>query len=213
MSMSRMRHCTMWLSFLVLVVGMTASASAQMLSGKDLVNALRDGGYVLLMRHASSPPLTPDKNEAAPGNTTLERQLDDKGKAAAKAMGSAIRSLKIPVGTVLSSPAFRALQTVRIARLGHPRTYEQLGDGGKSMSSSAVAAWASWLQKEVAEMPPAGTNTLIVTQTPNIASAFPHEAQGMSAGEALIFRPDGKGNVRLVARVEVGQWPALAARY
>ena len=213
MPMSRIRHCTAWLSFLVLLVGVTASASAQTLSGKALIDALRQGGYVLLMRHASSPGRTPDKSQAAPGNTALERQLDDEGKAKAMAMGEAIRSLHIPVGAIFSSPTFRALQTIQVSRLGKPKTYEQLGDGGKSMSSSAVAAWASWLRGKVAERPQKGTNTLIVTQTPNIASAFPDKSQGLSAGGALVFRPDGKGGARLVARVEIGQWPALAARY
>ena len=35
------------------------SARAQTLSGPDLVQALRQGGYVIVMRHASSPPAPP----------------------------------------------------------------------------------------------------------------------------------------------------------
>jgi hypothetical protein len=58
-------------------------ARAEPLSGAALVEALRQGGYVLLMRHASSPLAPPVASTAEPDNTRLERQLDDNiGRAA-----------------------------------------------------------------------------------------------------------------------------------
>jgi hypothetical protein len=33
----------------------------------------------------------------------------------------------------------------------------------------------------------------------------------MAAGEALVFRPDGKGGTSLVARIKIEEWPKLAA--
>src|SRR5712691_9472197 len=42
--------------------------SGQQLSGGALVSALRQGGYVLVMRHASSPQQPPDKQSANPEN-------------------------------------------------------------------------------------------------------------------------------------------------
>ena len=53
----------------------------------ELVKSLRQGGYVLVMRHASSPATPPAKMDADPENTGLERQLDEKGRKSAKAMG------------------------------------------------------------------------------------------------------------------------------
>src|SRR5438270_3919983 len=79
-------------------------AHAQTLSGEALVKALRQGGYVILMRHASSPREAPDKQTANPDNVKPERQLDQEGRTTATAMGKALRDLKIPVGEVLSSP-------------------------------------------------------------------------------------------------------------
>ena len=102
-----------------------------MLSGTALVNALRRGGYVIVMRHASSPATPPDKEHANPDNLKLERQLDEAGRAGATAMGNALRGMKIPIGSVLTSPAYRALETVKFAGLRDSRPVEQLGDGGQ----------------------------------------------------------------------------------
>src|SRR5687768_15221725 len=94
---------------LVIVIGI-ASAAAQSRS-TDSVADLRSGGYVLVMRHAHSPRELPDAASAQPDNVNLERQLDAEGRAAAKAMGIAVRDLEIPIGQILTSPTFRALET------------------------------------------------------------------------------------------------------
>jgi hypothetical protein len=72
-------------------------ALGQALSSQGLVNALRQGGNVIVMRHASSPMMPPDKQTANPDNVKLERQLDAAGRAGAMAMGQALRDLKIPI--------------------------------------------------------------------------------------------------------------------
>src|SRR5881296_227072 len=97
------------LTLLSSTVGMllvTGAAQAQSLSGEALVKALRQGGYVIVMRHASSPREAPSKQTANADNVNLERQLDEIGRATAIAMGKALRDLKIPVGDVLASPSY-----------------------------------------------------------------------------------------------------------
>jgi phosphohistidine phosphatase SixA len=180
---------------------------AQSLSGEALVKALRQGGYVIAMRHASSPREAPDKKTANADNVNAERQLDDTGRATAAAMGKALRDLKIPVGNVFTSPTYRALETVRLAQLGSPKAFPELGDDGKSMQGGTEAQ-AAWLQKNVAQFPK-GTNTIIVTHFPNMTRAFPQLATGLADGEALIFGPDGKGGAALVARVKIEDWPGM----
>ena len=184
-----------------------AAAHAQTLSGEALVKALRQGGYVIVMRHASSPREEPDQKTANADNVKLERQLDEAGRASAFAMGKALRNLKIPVGDVLTSPTYRALETVRLAQLGKPQTYAELGDGGQSMRNTTEAQ-TMWLQKRVTQFP-AGANTIMVTHFPNITRAFPQLASGLADGEALIFGPDGKGGATLVARVKIDEWPKM----
>ncbi len=187
------------------------AAQAAPLSGPALVAALHQGGYVLLMRHASSPRTPPASGEADPDNTKLERQLDETGRDTARAMGAAFKALRIPIGLVWSSPTYRALETVRLAELPTPRTAVELGDGGQSMQATA-ASQAAWLKTKIAEPPRAGTDTIIVTHFPNIMAIFGQAVAGMADGETLILHPDGKGGTEIVGRVKIEDWPVLAAQ-
>src|SRR5207247_9097940 len=105
---------------------LASTAHAQQLRGEALVKALQQGGYVIVMRHASSPREVPDKATANPDNVKPERQLDQEGRSSATAMGKALRDLKIPVGTVLASPTYRALETIRYAQFGNPQAVAEL---------------------------------------------------------------------------------------
>jgi len=196
------------LVFRAVALSMTLGAAhAQSLTGEDLVKALRQGGYVIVMRHASSPMEAPDAKTANPDNINHERQLDEQGRATAVAMGKALRELKIPVGEVLSSPTYRALETVRLAELGNPLPVPELGDGGRGMQAS-TEAYAAWLRSRVTQFP-VGTNTFLVTHFPNMSRAFPQLTANLADGEALIFGPDGRGGAALVARVKIEEWPRM----
>jgi phosphohistidine phosphatase SixA len=186
-------------------------ALADELAGPALVGALRHGGYVLVMRHASSPFETPDKSAAEPGNVNLERQLDAAGKETSTAMGKAIKALGIPIGEVDSSDTFRALQTAKLADLPHPKSVSELTEGKQGMAADADKARAAWLVHAAASAPRAGTNTVLITHTPNLMAAFGEKAKDIKAGETMVFQPDGKGGASLVARVPIDEWPRLAA--
>ena len=188
---------------------LSASAHGQAMPEPTLAQAVRSGGYVLLMRHASSPFEVPAPAAAEPGNTKPERQLDDTGKTVAKAMGEAWRKLGIPVGQVLSSPTFRALQTARLAGLPTPTTYPELGDDGESMKALTASAGA-WLKAKVAEPPKGKTDTVIITHIPNVRAAYAAESAGLADSEAMVFRPDGHGGAALVGRIKVETWTELA---
>ena len=194
-----------------LALAATAPARADELAGSALVSALRHGGYVLVMRHASSPFEVPDKSAAEPDNVSLERQLDAAGKEASTAMGKAIKSLGIPIGEVDSSDTFRALQTAKLADLPRPKVVAELTEGKQGMSADADKARSAWLTLAAASAPRAGTNTVLITHTPNLMAAFGEKAKDIKAGEAMVFQPDGKGGTSLVARVPIDEWPRLAA--
>lgn len=191
-------------------IAFSFSAHSETLSDTALVNALRQGGYVIVMRHPSSPFTVPDKSQADPANTKLERQLDDTGRKTAKEMGDAFRHLHIPVGDVLSSPSYRARESVRLAAFGEPKIVEELDDGGQSMQANADNERSTWLRKKVSDSPRKGKNTLIVTHTPNLSGAFGQTAAGVAAGEALIFHPNGKPEPDFVGRIKIEEWPKLA---
>jgi phosphohistidine phosphatase SixA len=207
-----MRIRTLWMTSLVLLSGvaslllMPQVSFAQTLSGSALVAALRQGGYVIVIRHTSSPRETPTKQTANADNANLERQLDEVGRTGATAMGKALRDLKISIGEVLSSPTYRALETTKFAQLANPQTHAELGDRGQSMQGVSEAD-GTWLRKRAAQTPKSG-NTIMVTHMPNISRAFP-QITGVADGESLIFRPDGKGGTSLIGRLKIEEWPNL----
>jgi phosphohistidine phosphatase SixA len=195
----------------ILLPALAFAAGGSPLTGKQLSTALGRGGYNILMRHASSPGTPPDPAQADPENVKHERQLDSAGQNSARAMGDAFRRLRIPVGEVLSSPTYRALETARFAQFSAPQTFDELGDAGKSMSKDPQGTRGAWLRSRVAQSPKPGTNTLIITHYPNITEAFADDAKDLAEGEALIFRPDGQGGASLVGRVKIEDWPNLAS--
>ncbi len=194
---------------LIAAIALLSVRPAHALEGVALVEALRHGGYNILMRHASAPAMPPNRATADLDNTALERQLDQNGRDTARAMGTALKKLNIPIGDILCSPTYRARETVLILAGSTCITVQQLGDGGQSMQPELVTQWADWLKDKIAERPEMGKNRLIVTHAPNIMAAFGDDAQGLADGEALVFQPSGT-LFRLVARVKIQDWPRLA---
>ena len=206
---TRLVHICLSLSVGIGLMIAPAVVAAQALAGGALVTALRQGGFIILMRHASSPQQSPSRENANPDNVKVERQLDDVGRSTAMAMGKALRDLKIPVGEVLSSPTYRALETARLAQWTNVTPVPELGDNGQGMTRVVPEEQSAWLKRRVTQAPSA-TNTILITHLPNISRAFPESSSGLADGEALIFSPDGKGGATVVARIKIEEWPRLA---
>lgn len=181
----------------------------QQLAPRDLAGALTRGGFVLVMRHASAPRELPEPGTANPDNVDRERQLDAAGRAGATAMGAALRALPVPLGEVLTSPAYRARETVRYLGVNAVPAAE-LGDNGQSMAG-VTEAQAAWLRARVAQAPAAGRNTLLVTHNPNLSRAFPEWGPSVADGETVVLRPDGAGRAAIAGRLGIGAWPGLVA--
>jgi len=186
---------------------MPVSATAQARAEDALISQLRQGGFVLVMRHASSPRERPTKENADPDNTTLERQLDEAGRRGATTMGVALRALHIPIGTVWTSPTYRARETVRLAGLPTPSAVDELGDGGQSMKG-VTDVQAEWLRAKASEAPTSG-NALLVTHLPNLSRAFPDWGSTVADGEVVVLRPDGRGGSAVVGRIPIERWGEL----
>ena len=122
-------------------------------------------------------------------------------------MGEVLRALRIPIGTVLTSPTYRAMETVRLARLDSPTTATELGDGGQSMQGIGEAQ-AGWLRAKVTEVPRSG-NTILVTHQPNLSRAFPNWGSTVADGETVVLRPDGKGGITVLGRIKIDDWSQM----
>jgi phosphohistidine phosphatase SixA len=157
------KHRDFSVAGLALSFALFGVAVAEPLSKPALLASLRHGGLIILMRHASAPTVAPDAAHANKDNASAERQLDDSGVASARAMGEALRRLRIPIGSVLSSPTYRALETVKYAQLGKAVTLPELADGGASMQADPTGSHARSLTALADKAPTRGTDTVIIT--------------------------------------------------
>ena len=86
--------------------------------------ALRTPGSVVVMRHSYAPGGF-DPPTAKLDDCSTQRNLDDSGRAQARRVGEAFRQHAIAVGTILSSPRCRCLDTARLA-FGEPQAWDML---------------------------------------------------------------------------------------
>ena len=186
----------------------TVGATAQ--TSSDVVSALRTGGNIIVLRHGATFTDQADTNPLDPKDTAHQRQLNDAGKAAAKAMGDALHTLKVPVGQVTTSQFQRAVDTGTLLGFGAVIPTADISEGGLVVSPNENNRRAAALKKLAATPPAAGTNVILVTHKPNILDAFGKDWFDVREGEASIFKPDGKGGFTLVARVQAADWPKLA---
>ena len=87
--------------------------------------ALRIPGSVVVLRHSYAPG-TFDPPDARLDDCSTQRNLDENGRAQAAHVGEAFRKHGITVGTVLSSPRCRCLDTGRLA-FGRAEPWGPLG--------------------------------------------------------------------------------------
>jgi len=201
-----------WLIAALLALGLVgpSQASAQRpaavsLRGAELLAALRGGGYIIYVRHADTDHSQNDQRMTSMDDCGTQRNLTDRGRDHARAIGEAVRSLGIPIGPVRASPLCRTVETATLA-FGRAEKSMAVREAGPLPPGDPArfAALRALLSKPV----PPGTNTAIV------GHAYPYYTQVggqyLSEGEADVVRPTGSG-FEVVARVGLAEWRALAA--
>jgi phosphohistidine phosphatase SixA len=177
---------------------------------KALATALRAGGHVILVRHGATSPDQADTDPLHPENIAAQRNLNDNGKALAKTFGEALRQAGVPVGKVYTSNFNRAYETATLAGFTDIEKTADLTEGGLVVSPNENNRRAEALRKLLANAPKAGTNTVLISHKPNIIDALGKDWFEVKEGEASIFRPEN-GKYVLVARVQMADWPRIAA--
>src|SRR5262252_2061267 len=100
----------------------------------NVVQALRAGGLVIVVRHGATFPDQADTDPLNFDNIAAQRNLNDKGKALAQAFGDAIRQAGVPVGKVFTSKYNRAYQTAVIAGFKDIEKTADITEGGLVVS-------------------------------------------------------------------------------
>ena len=177
---------------------------------KGLTTALRAGGLVILVRHGATFADQADTDPFNFDNISAQRNLNDGGKALARAFGEALRQAGVPVGKVYTSKFNRAYETATIAGFTDIEKTSDLTEGGLVVSPNENNRRADALRKLLGTTPKPGTNTVLITHKPNILDALGKDWFDVKEGEASIFLPDN-GKYTLVVRLQMADWPRVAA--
>src|SRR5215475_10728649 len=206
--------CLVVATSLVLTLMGPSSAQSQGPEGlirdpKQLVQSLRAGGYIIVVRHGATFSNQADTDPFNFDDLTKQRNLNGKGKELAKAFGDAIRRAGLPVGEVYTSKFNRAYETAVRAGFKDIEKTIDLTEGGLVVTPDENNRRAEAFRKMLAQAPDQGRNNILITHKPNIVDALGKDWFDVKEGEASIFKPEG-GKYRLVARVQMEDWPKLA---
>jgi hypothetical protein len=179
---------------LALALGLSAMLRAAVPRAADADNinvgqALRAGGFVIVVCHGATFPDQTDTDLLNFDNNAAQRSLNDKGKALAKASGDSLRQVGIPVGKVYTSKCNRAYETAVIAGFKNIEKTADLTEGGLVVSPNEDNRPIEAFHKMLGTAPTPGTNIILITQKPNIVDALGMDWFDVE-GEASIFRPE-----------------------
>lgn len=156
--------------------------------------ALREGGHVALMRHASAPG-TGDPPGFRLDDCATQRTLSAAGRGEAKAIGDAFRGHGVRVDGVYSSQWCRCLETARLMDLGEVVAFPLLNSffNEPDREAAQMAALRGWL----AAHPPQAMTVLVTHQV--VVTALTGIYPG--SGEIVVTRAGAGGELEVVGRI------------
>jgi hypothetical protein len=159
-----------------------------------LIGDLRQGGYVVYLRHAQrykGPPdrLYPDSPPAAFADCPHQRNLTPYGVQQATLLREQLRRAGVTVGLVLAHPECRTRDTAMLA-FDHARLDKGL-------------FYPGFVRRALATAPLPGTDTVLVGGENSLRQVIGFQ---IDPAEMAIFRPDGHGGATLVGLLQLEDW-------
>lgn len=171
------------LRILILAVALFAAQAASATEAGWAL--LRNGGQVVLLRHAAAPGVGDPANfDIEKCNT--QRNLSDAGRQQARKIGALFAARAAPVERILASRWCRTLETARLAfGAGRVEAFEPLDTFAPD--SATKDAQTAAVMAEIRDWSGSG-NLVMVTHEANITALT---GQSSRDAEAIIVRPDG----------------------
>ncbi len=166
----------------------------------ELLSRLREGGYVLYLRHTSTDFSQNDSRMTSFEDCASQRNLTDRGRDEARAIGEHVKRLKIPIGEVLASPFCRTMETARLAFGKARATNDVRGGPARSDDPAQYAALRKLLSSKVPK-----NGNLVISSHGNPFHAVvgpPYLAEG----EIAVVRPEGGERFSVIARIRLTDW-------
>ncbi len=180
----------------MLALGAAAALGAET---QSVWTRLRQGGYVLLVRHASTEPGLGDPPGLRLDDCSTQRNLSEKGRDEARRIGERVRREKIPVARVYTSPWCRCRETAMLA-FGKAEDWEPLSsffdypDRDADFTARVKKRIGTYSSRSM------GGNVVMVTHNVNIAALT---KLSVATSEIVVVRPDGCCGLRVVERLVI----------
>ena len=157
---------------------------------------LREGGCVVLMRHAQTDPGVGDPPNFKLGDCSTQRNLSEAGREQARRVGAAFMRERVKLDQVRSSAWCRCVDTAMLA-FKQNTVWSPInsffGAGGQDEQTRAVLAAVQGWQ--------APRNLMLVTHQVNVTALT---GEFLAMGEVVVTRPGAQGTdatrLRVLAR-------------
>ena len=159
---------------------------------------LKQGGQVVLVRHALTDPGVGDPPGFALGDCKTQRNLSDTGRQEAQRLGAAFRARSIPVARVLSSPWCRCIETAKIA-FGAADTNAALGNLFEHPQNREQQTMA--FRTLIAKAPKQGNLVLVTHGSTTLAFTGVSPA----TAEMVVVTPLANGQFKVAGRIAVAE--------
>ena len=164
----------------------------------DAIRALKSGGGVLMIRHANAPG-SGDPANFKIDDCATQRNLDERGRAQARAIGDVLRHHEIGKVRLYSSQWCRCLETARLMNLGDVQPLPALNSFFSRPDDREPRIDA--LKTFLAKQPRDGGPIIMVTHYVTIAAMT---GEGVSSGEGVVLQLK-TGSLKVVGRLNFNQ--------
>ena len=181
--------------FTILLGLCTAAETASADEAEAAWTALRAGRHVALMRHTDAPGGVGDPPGFRLDDCASQRNLSAKGRADAARIGARLRSERIAVERIVSSPWCRCMDTATLLELGPVEAEPTFGnvvvlrEQATSLIAGARAVIDKWTGSGI---------LLVVTHGANIRALT---GIAPASGEIVVVRSGSGGNTEPVGRL------------
>jgi phosphohistidine phosphatase SixA len=179
---------------------------------EGLVRELRNGGYVLFIRHGALQPDTVDK--VGPGawwkDCANTRRIAPEVQAQMRAMADAFARQRIVVQEVLTSEYCRATDTAVLLGVAPPQNSAVLNEYpvAGAPSPAGLAAYAAGIQQLLTKPVSARTNRVLIGH--QLPAAIVHPALSiLGEGHTAIFKIEPGNRFHYVTTLSPAQWQFL----
>lgn len=177
----------------MILAAMNAHAESQ-----RLIEQMKAGGHILMIRHALAPG-SGDPQNFQIGDCSTQRNLDDRGRSQARAIGEWLRSNGIEKARMFSSQWCRCQETANLINLGPVvqlpalnSFYERPQDREPNLKALRI-----FLAKQTSK----GELLILVTHFVTISEIT---GEAVSSGEGVVLRVKAKGAFEVAGRLDFG---------